>query len=195
MAPAQVQHLAQAQERATLALQRAGAPRPLQHVLVRALALVPAAERRERVCARQRQHGRGLALGRRRVVQELQERARPALAQQHGRHLEQQLVRQRTIRAVERVAHGALHFPAAAQRARGGGLQRLPGRRALARLHLLAHERAHEPVPLVPRLDAQAKPILGTVIKVYLHGGMYRYVVKFDDGKEEVFFDFEIIST
>jgi hypothetical protein len=53
------------------------------------------------------------------------------------------------------------------------------------------NDRVH---PLMPRQDAQAKSILGTVIKVYLHGGVYRYVVKFDDGKEEVFFQFEILS-
>ena len=156
VAPAQVQHLAQAQERATLALQRAGAPRPLQHVLVRALALVPAAERRERVCARQRQHGRGLALGRRRVVQELQERARPALAQQHGRHLEQQLVGELGVQSVQGVARGALGLAAPAQHARGRRLQGLPRPRPLARLHLLADERAHETVPLVARLGPRA---------------------------------------
>ena len=49
--------------------------------------------------------------------------------------------------------------------------------------------------PLFPRLDAQAKQIAGTVIKVYKSGGLYRYVVKFDDGKEEVFFEFEIVPT
>ena len=48
---------------------------------------------------------------------------------------------------------------------------------------------------LLPRFDAQAKRIVGTVIKVYLSGGMYRYVVKFDDGKEEVFFDSELEPT
>jgi hypothetical protein len=49
--------------------------------------------------------------------------------------------------------------------------------------------------PLIRRLDAHNKQVLGTVIKVYSHGSMYRNVVKFDDGKEEVFFDFELMPT
>ena len=49
--------------------------------------------------------------------------------------------------------------------------------------------------PVIRRLDPHNKRVLGTVIKVYAHGGMHRYVVKFDDGKEEVFFDFELMPT
>jgi hypothetical protein len=37
--------------------------------------------------------------------------------------------------------------------------------------------------------------ILGSVVCVYLMGTMYHYVVKFDDDKESVLFDFEMIAT
>jgi hypothetical protein len=48
---------------------------------------------------------------------------------------------------------------------------------------------------VVTRFDADGRRILGTVVKVYALGGFYRYVVKFDDGTEGVFFDFEIRAT
>jgi hypothetical protein len=36
------------------------------------------------------------------------------------------------------------------------------------------------------------KPRVGIVIKVYHHGGVYRYLVRFDDGSEKGLFGFEL---
>jgi len=46
---------------------------------------------------------------------------------------------------------------------------------------------------LVSRFGADNKRIIGTVIKVYLMDGRYRYVVRYDDNKEGIFFSFELL--
>jgi hypothetical protein len=47
----------------------------------------------------------------------------------------------------------------------------------------------------VNKMHVDPGPMLlgGTVTKVYLFEGRYRYVVTFDDGTEGVFFDFELL--
>ena len=48
---------------------------------------------------------------------------------------------------------------------------------------------------VIPRVDGRGKRILGTITDVYRFGGMDRYVVKFDDDSEGVFFEFELVAT
>jgi len=46
---------------------------------------------------------------------------------------------------------------------------------------------------LSPRTDTLGQRIKGTITEVYLFGDAHRYVVAFDDGKDGVFFEFEIL--
>jgi hypothetical protein len=48
---------------------------------------------------------------------------------------------------------------------------------------------------VISHFGADGRRILGTVVNVYLMGNMYHYVVKFDDDKESVLFDFEMMPT
>ena len=46
---------------------------------------------------------------------------------------------------------------------------------------------------LSPRIDTLGQRIKGTITQVYVFGDEHRYVVAFDDGKDGVFFEFEIL--
>jgi hypothetical protein len=48
---------------------------------------------------------------------------------------------------------------------------------------------------VVSHFGPDGRRILGTVVQVYLMGTMYHYMVKFDDDKESVLFDFEMLPT
>ena len=48
---------------------------------------------------------------------------------------------------------------------------------------------------VMAHVGPDGRRVCGTVVRVYLKGTMYHYVVKFDDDQEAVLFDFEMMVT